>query len=97
MTPVMNQLVQQGIQLKMLISEDRRPTVIPSETPKNVEIRGLTDPPAIVVLTEKAAGVCFRQIGGRMDYAGFYGNDAAFHNWVKDLFLFYWAKGKRIA
>jgi hypothetical protein len=31
-----------------------------------------------------------------MDYAGFVGKDPAFLNGVKDLFLFYWDKGKRI-
>jgi len=55
--------------------------------PKNVELRGLSELPAIVVLTEKAAGICFCQIGGRVDYAGFFGPDPTFHNWVKDLFL----------
>ncbi|MGA2386111.1 MAG: hypothetical protein ABSG33_06230 [Candidatus Bathyarchaeia archaeon] len=96
MIPVMNQRVQQGIQLKLLISEERLPAVASmSETPKNVEIRGLPELPAIIAITEKVAGICFRQLGGRMDYAGFFGSDAAFHNWVKDLFLYYWEKAKQ--
>jgi hypothetical protein len=32
---------------------------------------------------------------GRVDYAGFIGKDEIFLNWVKDLFLYYWGKGKR--
>jgi len=91
MIPIMNQRVKQGIQMKMLISKER----LPSETPKNVEIIGLSELPAIVALTEKAASICFMQLGGRIDYAGFLGTDPAFHNWVKDLFLYYWEKGKR--
>jgi predicted transcriptional regulator len=61
----------------------------------NFENRTLTDVPAIMALTEKEAGVSFRFIGGRTDYAGFYGKDPIFLNWVKDLFLYYWNKGKR--
>lgn len=96
MTSVMNQRVEQGMQVKMLISQERLPAGanLP-EMPKNVELRGLSDLPAIIVLTEKMAGVCFRQLGGRMDYAGFFGGDPTFHNWVKDLFMYYWEKGKR--
>ena len=93
----MNQHVQDGLQIKMIISQERLPpgTSLPP-MPKNVELRGLLELPAIVVLTEKAAGVCFYQIGGRIDYAGFFGTDSTFHNWVKDLFLYYWEKGKRV-
>jgi predicted transcriptional regulator len=97
MNSVMNQQVGQGIQVKMIISQERLPAGanLP-EMPKNVELRGLYDLPAIIVLTEKVAGVCFRQLGGRMDYAGFFGGDPTFHSWVKDLFLSYWEKGKRM-
>jgi predicted transcriptional regulator len=58
-------------------------------------VRSLSDIPALVVLTEKEAGACFRQVDGKMDYADFFGKDPAFHSWVKDLFLYYWDKGKR--
>jgi predicted transcriptional regulator len=95
MISVMNQQVQRGIQLKMLLPKELLSDVNHPETPKNVEMRGLPHIPAIIAVTEKMAGVCFRQVGGRMDYAGFFGSDATFHNWVKDLFLYYWEKGKR--
>jgi regulator of sigma D len=29
-----------------------------------------------------------------LDYADFFGSDPAFHNWVKDLFLYYWEKAQ---
>jgi predicted transcriptional regulator len=58
-------------------------------------LRALFDIPAIIALTEKEAAICFRLIGGKMDYAGFIGKDPIFLNWVKDLFLYYWDKGKR--
>lgn len=96
MTSVMDQRVQEGVQVKMIISQERLPARASlTQMPKNVELRGLSELPAIVVLTEKAAGICFYQIGGRVDYAGFFGNDPAFHTWVKDLFMYYWEKGKR--
>jgi len=97
MIPIMNEQILKGLKLKMLIPENLlSASVSPTATAKNMKARGLPDLPAIVVLTEKEAGICFRQVGGRMDYAGFFGTDPVFHNWVKDLFLYYWDKGKRI-
>ena len=95
MIPIMNQKVQEGIQIKMLIPMQNVPAGGQPVTQRNVELRGLSDLPGIVALTEKYAGVCLRQIDGKMDYSGFYGTDPVFHNWVKDLFLYYWEKGKR--
>ena len=87
MIPVMNQQVQRGIQIKMLIPKELLPASNQPGTPKNVEIRGLSDIPVIIALTEKMAGICFRQIGGRMDYAGFFGSDPLFHSWVRICFF----------
>lgn len=96
MTSVMNERVQQGIDVKMLIFVERLPkSASMPPFPKNVELRGLSDLPALMVLTEKFATICFRQIGGKIDYAGFFGADPAFHSWVKDLFLYYWEKAKK--
>jgi predicted transcriptional regulator len=61
----------------------------------NLENRTLFSCPAIFALTEKEAALCLRFLDGRVDYAGFIGSDATFLNWVKDLFLYYWAKGQR--
>jgi predicted transcriptional regulator len=61
----------------------------------NLENRTFTDSPAVCALTEKEAAVCFRFTDGRVDYAGFIGNDATFLNWVKDLFLYCWNTAKR--
>jgi predicted transcriptional regulator len=97
MSAVMDRLVKQGLKIKMLISEERLPAgKDQSPMPINVEIRGVPDLPVLIVLTEKAAGVCFRLVGGRMDYTGFCGADTTFRDWVKDLFLFYWEKAKRV-
>jgi predicted transcriptional regulator len=61
----------------------------------NLENRTLTEPPVVMVVTEKEAGICFRFKEGRVDYAGFFGKDPAFRNFIKDLFLYQWNKGKR--
>lgn len=88
--------VQKGVKFRFLAPEDRlsanmgNPAFVSS-----VEVRGLPDLPVLMVLTEKEAGVFFLQNGGGADYAGFYGKDATFLNWAKDLFQHYWDKGKR--
>ncbi len=58
----------------------------------NLENRTFLNPPLIMAITEKQAAVCFRLIGGKVDYASFFGDDLVFHSWAKDLFLYYWAK-----
>jgi predicted transcriptional regulator len=66
----------------------------PAKLP-NLENRTLSEIPVMLALTEKEAGVSFPFFGGRTDYAGFYGKDPIFLNWAKDLYLYYWDKGKR--
>jgi len=96
MGPIMYERAQKRVKLRFLIPENRlSASISPPGIAKNFEVRGLSDLPAIVVLTEKEGGICFRLVGERMDYAGFYGKDPIFLNWVKDLFLYYWDKGKR--
>ncbi len=97
MEPIMSKRIQKGLKLRFLIPENRFSVMAspPPELARTLEIRSLPDLPAMVVLTEKEAAVCFRQLDGRMDYAGFFGKEPTFHNWVKDLFLYYWNKGKR--
>jgi predicted transcriptional regulator len=62
---------------------------------QNLENRTLSDVPVIMAVTEKEATLSFRFIGGRVDYACFSGSDPIFLNWVKELFMYYWNKGKR--
>ncbi len=94
MGPVMDKKIQEGLRFKFLIPESRLPPN--SLGIANMEMRGLTDIPFIIAVTEKEALTCFRSIEGRMDYAAFHGKDPIFHTWAKDLFLYYWEKGKRI-
>lgn len=67
--------------------------VLSPQPPKklsNLENRTLPNPPIIMAITETRAAVCFRLIGGKVDYASFFGEDPTFHGWAKDLFLYYW-------
>jgi predicted transcriptional regulator len=63
---------------------------LPPAKARNLENRTFLDVPVVMVLTEKEALVCLRFVDGRMDYAGFLGDDPVFLSWVRDLFLFYW-------
>ena len=96
MGPIMNEQIRKGVKVRMLFLESfLPPNAIPPAKLPNLENRTLSDIPAIIALTEKEAATCFRLVGGRMNYAVFYGKDPIFLNWVKDLFLYYWDKGKR--
>ena len=97
MATKMDEKVQKGLNFKFLLPENRFPfDKRLSEAPKNVQIRTLSELPAVVGVTDKFAAICFLQIGGKVDYAGFSGDDPTFVNWVKELFMYYWEKGKRI-
>jgi predicted transcriptional regulator len=61
----------------------------------NLENRTLLEPPVIMAVTEKQAALCFRLIGGKVDYASFFGEETAFRDWAKELFCYFWEKGKR--
>jgi len=98
MVPVFNEQIRKGIRFRDLFPENDLPAYKTwSEKLRNVDGRGLavSDIPATVMLTEKEALICLRFTGGRMDCAGFFGNDSTFLSWVKDLILYYWEKGKR--
>jgi predicted transcriptional regulator len=96
MGPIMNEQIRKGLKVRMLVLESfLPPNAIPPANLPNLEIRTLSEIPTIIALTEKEAAICFHLIGGRTDYGGFYGKDPMSLNWVKDLFLYYWDKGKR--
>ncbi len=96
MGPIMDGQILKGVNFRFIIPERRfSKDFSPSKIPRNLEARSFAEIPAIVIVTEKVAGVSFRQLGGRIDYAGFFGTDPTFHNWVKDLFLYYWGKAKQ--
>jgi predicted transcriptional regulator len=89
MGPIMDKKVQEGFQIKMLIPKSM---VTEYKLIPNVEIRGLSEIPLGIVLTESAAVVTFRRVDGNFDYAGFSGTDPLFLDWARDLFLYYWGE-----
>lgn len=96
MAPTVAEQSRRGVKYRFLVPERRLPVGSgPPGTTQAIEARGLSDIPAIVALTEREAGVMFRFVGGRADYAGFFAKDPSSLNWTKDLFLYYWDKGKR--
>ena len=96
--PMFNEQIRKGVRFRDLFPESDLPAYrIWSEKLRNLEGRGLpvSDISTTIMLIEKEAMICLRFVGGRMDFAGFFGSDPTFLNWVKDLFLYYWDKGKR--
>jgi len=94
MGPIMADHLQRGIKFKFIIPQDKLP--LPSAGLPGMEIRGISEVPAVVAITEKEAAFCLRTFDGKMDYSAFYGCDPTFHGWAKDLFSYFWEKGKRI-
>jgi len=88
--------VTAGVKYRFLLPESQIPTGSNPPGPAHgIEVKGLSDIPAIIALTEKDAGVFFYLLNGRPDYAGFVAKDSSSINWVKDLFQYFWDKGKR--
>jgi predicted transcriptional regulator len=88
MSTTANEQIRKGVEYRIL-------SPLPPAKLQNLENRTLSELPAVFALTEKEAVIYFRLIGGRADYAGLLGKDPIFLSWVKDLFLYYWDKGKR--
>jgi len=93
---IINEKILKGVKFRFLFPEKFIPKQSPSpEKARSVKLRIMDDIPVNFVLTEKEAGISFNLAGGRADYAGFVSKDPVFLNWIKDLFLYYWKKGKR--
>ena len=93
--PAMTDPISKGVKFRFMGFESRLPKVnhAPGEAP-HIELRTLTEAPITIVYTEKEAFICLPSTEGRMDYAAFYGKDQLFVNWARELFLYYWDKGK---
>ena len=87
--------VAAGVKYRFLLPESLISTgSSPLGSAHSIEVKGLSDIPAIIALTEKEASVFFYLLNGREDYAGFIAKDASSLNWAKDLFQYCWDKGK---
>ena len=93
--PAMSRPISKGVKFRFMGYESVLPNfnhvsgVVP-----HIELRTLTDVPITIVCTEKEASIGLPLTEGRMDYAGFHSKDQMFVNWARDLFLYYWDKGK---
>lgn len=93
---IMKEQLSRGIKFRFIgprtiASSDQAP---PFAVSNNFMVRNLNDIPAIVILNENMAAFSLRSLNGKLDYTGFFGDDPVFHNWVKDLFLYYWQLGQ---
>jgi predicted transcriptional regulator len=93
MGPVMEQKRLTGVKMRFIVPEGKLPPNPPAVA--NIEARSLNEVPAVIALSESEAMLCLRTSEGKMDYSAFYGSDPMFLGWVKELFLYYWEKGKR--
>jgi predicted transcriptional regulator len=60
------------------------------------ELATLKDVRLALGLNEKAAGVIFPTLEGKIDFgAGFFGDDPTFREWCNDLFEYYWKRSTK--
>ncbi len=86
---------KEGVNVRLLFPENmmRPPGYYPVPS---VERRTLPKIQLRVMVTEKEAMLGLPFLNGQMDYAQLIGKDSKFHEWCKDLFLFYWEKAKPV-
>lgn len=85
--------MRSGVKYRILVPESLRPSEnLQPGTAQGLVVRKLPEIPLIMGVKEEEAGVFFRFIGGRADYAGFYADDPTAVNWARDLFMHYWEK-----
>jgi len=91
-----NLINQKGIPVKLIFDEASRQFYenIPEKT--NFEKRVIPIIPAIMVISEKYAGINLPSMDNRADNMILYGNDPKILKWAYDLFLYYWEQGKRV-
>ena len=87
--------IQKGVIAKAIFEESNIEFYqkIP-ETKGVLEKRVIDKIPAIMLINEKSAAINLMSIDSRGDAVSFHGKDPAFLGWAKDLFSFYWEKGK---
>ncbi len=94
--PTVHEQKLRGVDFRFAVpAESLPPKAPPPEAEPDFELRGLRQIPAILAATDAESFVSFPPVGGRWDYAGFYGRDPKFLQWTKDVFLHFWEQGKR--
>jgi len=93
---VMTERISKGVQFRSLIHERLINSPQIQLSGKNVDRKVLSSIPALFTMTEKEAYVALLSTDGKLDYAGFSGDDPSFMKWANDLFLYYWEQAKRV-
>jgi Predicted transcriptional regulator len=87
---------QSKISIRFIFSEDSRKYYENTpDAPPIFEKRVIPAIPAILIMTEKFAGVNLLSVDGRNDNAILYSCSPKFLCWASDLFQYYWAQGKK--
>ena len=87
--------VEKGVSIKAIFEERNLQYYqkIP-ETKGLVEKKIINQIPATLLISEKSAAIDLISIDAREDTALFYGSDPEFMGWARDLFDYYWVRGK---
>lgn len=94
---MISERLAKGAKVRVMFHESLIPAYMGKiEVLGNFEMRTLSEVPAFMVCTEKAAGINLLSYDGRPDYLLFYGRDPKLIQWATDLFQYYWDKGKRL-
>jgi len=101
--------LEKGTKIRVIEETDYKPTARSlARTPKeqlraiqnhwvkgNMDYRYLDEITIRMFLSEKEVSLLsFPKIDGEVDLLGFASSDPNFHGWCKDLFDYYWARGK---
>jgi len=88
--------IPKGVKFRFIVPE----RFVPSQAelralPNAIEWRSFENVPMNLMLNEREANVGFRFLGGKPDFNAFESKDSIFLNWAKDLFSYFWERGKR--
>lgn len=86
----------EGVKIRTLLQEDAIESVEKESTAgrQTVERRFTPRVCAVMIITEKSAGIALRKLDGKMDYQVFAGTDPDSIKWADDLFEDQWNKAK---
>ena len=97
--PLVLEKIKQPFDFKYISSENTMlpdaKAPIPATLP-GVQKRVLPKVNSVVIVTDKAAGFCLPDAGGKIDYRNMHGTDPKFRKWCEDLFLHYWNQAKTV-
>lgn len=90
----LSEAANKGIKVKCIAHEDNIKQGDSLLSIRGLEVRTLKEIPAVILCTEKAAGVNLLSLDGRTDYALFHGRDSRTRKFADDLYTYYWYQGK---